>query len=395
MPSGSDFKYSTGDTTAWKSKYYALVDYTLSVGASVADIEAFLDENSSFAPGSAPTALASLNAVTATTSDNLEYQISHGTPYESLTANLWFLVRMPTANAGAMTLKVDALGPRSVYVGGVAMAGGELTAGGAYFFAYNTTADRFDVVGASGSPVKSVTVDDTDSVYTLASSDLGGVHTVAVGLSGGSVDIKELALAAMNGIVRVVVTGWDGVGQSYRVRLLDSADNEIWTGYAAGDFIDLAYDGSTRTILDERVTVEGFLYLSANEGASSGHHAIFDNNGVVDRDIGNWWDSATNFRVDIAFDCLIDVRFHIQDPNGNAPLPRIAVNGGHHSNYVLDYKSTDGNKFESVSHQLALDAGDFFYFRAYGPSTGYDAQGGATLNDTGTIAYWTVIRRRR
>src|SRR5690606_7008321 len=142
-----DFKYSTGDTTLWKSKYYAFVDYALSVGASVADIEAFLAENSSFSPGTAPTALASLNAVTATTADNLEYQISHATPYTSLTANLWLLVRMPSANAGAMTLKVDALAAKSVYVGGNATAGGELAAGGAYLLSYNNGADRFDVAG--------------------------------------------------------------------------------------------------------------------------------------------------------------------------------------------------------------------------------------------------------
>lgn len=150
MPSGSDFKYSTGDTTLWKTKYYALVDYLLSVGGSVADIEAFLAENSSFSPGTAPTALASLNAVTATTADNLEYQISHGTPYESLTANLWFLVRMPTANAGAMTLKVDDLPAKDVYVGGNPTAGGELAAGGVYVLSYNSGADRFEVVGPRG-----------------------------------------------------------------------------------------------------------------------------------------------------------------------------------------------------------------------------------------------------
>src|SRR5690606_23714495 len=196
---------------------------------------------------------------------------------------------------------------KSVYVGGNATAGGELAAGGAYLLSYNNGADRFDVAGGSAG-IKSVAIDHTDSVYTLEVGNLGLLHTVAVDISAGNVDVKELALGAMSGIVRLVVKDWDGVGQSYRVRLLDSTDTEVWTGYAAGDFIDLAYDGSTRAILDEAVTADGHLILDAdfNQSTSPGDMYRASTSWTLHHNIGGLYDDTTNYRLDLPFDCLIE-----------------------------------------------------------------------------------------
>jgi len=392
MPSGSDFKYSTGDTTLWKSKYYAFVDYALSVGASVADIEAFLAENSSFTPGTAPTALASLNAVTAATSDNLEYQISHGTPYESLTANLWFLVRMPSGNAGAMTLKVDALAAKSVYVGGNPMAGGELAAGGAYFFAYNATADRFDVVGATGSPVKSVTLDDTDSVYTLLSPDLGGVHTVAVDISGGSVDVKELSLPAMSGIVRYVIVSDAGSDSPNRFRLLDSGDTEIATGYRKGYFIDCAYDGTNRHILAEpEVIARIWLRKTANQNiANNGARTnVYQSNYAVKENDGALYDTVTNHRLDLPFDARVRITdYKVSEDSG-------AVAGGRLNGSNTEHlpSGTRSSQNEKSVQWFDCSAGDYLELTYYNNLGGSATVEGAA-GENKSYAIFEVMRRR-
>lgn len=397
MPSGSDFKYSTGDTTAWKSKYYAFVDFALSMGASVADIEAFLAENSSFSPGTAPTALASLNAVTATTSDNLEYQIIHGTPYASLTANLWFLVRMPSANAGAMTLKVDDLAAKPVRIGGVATAGGEFAAGVVYLLTYDAGNDRFDAIGPS-SGTKTLAAKDAD--YTLQAGDLGGLTVVPIDIDGQDVDVKELPLGSMKGVVRYVVSHWDGVGDTYQARVIDASDTEVATLYAEGDFVDIAYDGATRTLGPERVTVEGYVPLTANHNVNNGaalEEKVWTANLSVDKNIGGFGDFVTNFRIDALFDCVLHVRVKkVEDKSYSSHLwMQLRVNGAE-----IDDDGEYGNKgdgFEDDRFDWILDLSGGDYVEVYGRNhdTADDARLMGNVNKNQSKLWWWLERRRR
>lgn len=269
MPSGTDFKYSTGDTTAWKSKYHAFVDYALSVGASVADIEAFLAENSDFNPGTAPTALASLNAVNATTSDNQEYQITHGTPYTSLTANLCILVRMPSANTGAMTLKVDALAARDVYFAGAATAGGEFSSGLLYFLAYNASSDRFDAFGPQVVPtmgLRKVTVHTSNTTHNYQSwARRACVEVIGAGGGGGK--------PGTNGVM-----GIPGAGGGYCAKLIDlsgitSATITVGAGGSAGTSTNGGNGGSSSY-------ADGTNTLTANGGTGGAGHSSNGANGL-------------------------------------------------------------------------------------------------------------------
>ena len=269
MPSGTDFKYSTGDTTAWKSKYYAFVDYALSIGASVADIEAFLAENSSFNPGTAPTALASLNAVNATTSDNLEYQVTHGTPYTSVTANLWFLVRMPSANTGAMTLKVDALAAKAVYFAGAATTGGEFSSGLLYVLAYNASSDRFDAFGPQVVPtmgLRKVTVHTSNGTHNFQSwARRAWVEVIGGGGGGGR---------SGSGGVR----GIPGAGGGYAAKFIDltgvsSATITVGGGGAGGTSTNGGNGGSSSY-------ADGTNTLTGNGGAGGAGHSTNGATGI-------------------------------------------------------------------------------------------------------------------
>jgi hypothetical protein len=80
---------------------------------------------------------------------------------------------------------------------------------------------------------------------------------------------------------------------------------ESWTGYAEGDYCHfIVVDGAWHWE-DEKVTVEVAAYLTSDETIGISTVAkIFDVNYTVITDIGGWWDSATNHRLDIGFNCF-------------------------------------------------------------------------------------------
>src|SRR5690606_32775633 len=139
--------------------------------------------------------------------------------------------------------------------------GGEFAAGVVYLLTYDVGNDRFDAIGPS-SGTKTLAAKGAD--YTLQAGDLGGLTVVPIDIDGQDVDIQELALGSMNGVVRYVVSSWDGAGDTYKARVIDASAAEVATLYAEGDFVDIAYDGATRVVGPERVTVEGYVPLTAN-----------------------------------------------------------------------------------------------------------------------------------
>src|SRR5690606_8247536 len=120
-------------------------------------------------------------------------------------------------------------------------------------------------------------------------------------INGQDVDIQELALGSMKGVVRYVVSSWDGVGDTHKARVIDASDAEVATLYAEGDFADIAYDGATRVIWPERVTVEGYVPLTSNHNVNNGspfEEKVSTANLAVDKNIGGFGDFTTNFRID-------------------------------------------------------------------------------------------------
>lgn len=87
------------------------------------------------------------------------------------------------------------------------------------------------------------------SNYTIQSSDLDAVLVVPIDISSGDVDITELALASMSGVVRYVIVNDAGQSSANKARVMDSGASEVWTGWQIGESIDIAYDGTNRRIL--------------------------------------------------------------------------------------------------------------------------------------------------
>lgn len=169
------------------------------------------------------------------------------------------------------------------------------------------------------------------SDYTIDSADVsdGLLTVVPIDISAGDVDITELALASMGGVVRYAVVDWDGAGATYKARVMDSGASEVATLYAVGDCIDIAYDGTNRRILAEQVTARGVWTLDSDKNVSTSESDLLNGaTGTVHENIGAMLDAATNYRLDIPFNCLIRLwgsvnkddnqngYFHVEDDGG-------------------------------------------------------------------------------
>lgn len=233
------------------------------------------------------------------------------------------------------------------------------------------------------------------SAYTIQAADVATnqITIVPIDISSGNVTITELALGSMSGIVRYVVVDWDGTGATYEATLDNSSSSEVWTGFALGDFIECYYDGTNRYIVDENVTVEGELYLTADDSvAGSSSEKIFDSNYSVDKDIGNWWDSVTNHRLNIGFDCLLDFSV-IQCVSENRCMTGISISGTAAPTVdVADVGVAPGVSTQRLLREVANNA----YVEVYA----YNGQGGASLwrgdgSKNETALSFKVVRRLR
>jgi len=240
-----------------------------------------------------------------------------------------------------------------------------------------------------------VSIDDTDSVYTIIAGNLSPVrHTILVDISAGNVDIKELALANMSGNVRVVIQTDDGTGATYRCRLLDSASSEVWTGHLEGDFVEFYYDGTTRILLDERFTAEVDLRLTADDAiAATTTEKIFDAGYNVKKNKGGYWDSATNHRMDLpAFAMQLDVRGTLFQSNPGRQAYLIPyINGTPHIDAAAS--STTSNGPAVSGYAWLIDAPASATLEFYARRAGSD--GGNIMGDAAEDETMVTVKVRR
>lgn len=140
--------------------------------------------------------------------------------------------------------------------------------------------------------------------YTLQAADVGGIVDVPIDISSNGVDIKELALGNMSGVVRYTITNDDGAGSTYRARVIDNGSSEVWTGCREGDSIEIAYDGTSRHIVREKDSFWVDLYLPSNESVAAGASEQITG-WTARQDSGGLWDGVTNFDVTAPYDGLV------------------------------------------------------------------------------------------
>jgi hypothetical protein len=86
---------------------------------------------------------------------------------------------------------------------------------------------------------------------------------------------------------------------------------EVYTGYAIGDYVTLVSNGSAWLVKDEKVTVYGKLAKTVDESLTTSQVIdTCDSNYSEVNDIGGWWDASTNHRLNIGFDCLLEIKVY-------------------------------------------------------------------------------------
>jgi len=159
-----------------------------------------------------------------------------------------------------------------------------------------TKADGTAVVSASVTTKAEQTAD-----HTILAADLSAHLIIPVDINTtGSVDITELALGSMSGLVTIKLETDNGDASARKVRLMTTGAAERWTGFQKGDFITLAYDGTNAIILAEKCTIFVELFKTANHvlGGTTTDVKTFNSNYSADKNSGGLYDTATNHRYD-------------------------------------------------------------------------------------------------
>ncbi|KAA3621803.1 MAG: hypothetical protein DWQ08_13580, partial [Proteobacteria bacterium] len=290
---------------AWKAKQDAHAEQTSRHVDEIAELYTMAGEAPTGNPNSLDTARDCVTAGTGTA-----YTATFAPAFASLVNGIELKVRWHADSGENPTLNLNGLGAKAiVQPDGNAPAAAALKQNHTGQVIYNATLDKWVLVSnvppILPSPLSVVAAKTTN--YALQASDLAdGVTIVPIDISSGDVDITELGLASMNGIVRYVITAWDGAGATHKARLLDDSDQEIWTGFAASDFITCVYDGTTRTILAEDVTAFGFITLDVDYNRSTSEGNLWPgSSSTLHENCGALFDYTTNYRIDLPFPCLI------------------------------------------------------------------------------------------
>jgi len=226
--------------------------------------------------------------------------------------------------------------------------------------------------------------------YTILPADLTDYDSLVV-LVDTSTASRSITLPTpanyTNKTIHVIA---NVITSNRKVTTKKSGGGELHTGYAKGDFISLISDGTNDIILDEYVTVYGQLSKTADQALAPGVYAnIFAADYSEDDDIGKWYDAVTNHRLDIGFDCRIQIIFvsviaalfnitPILYKNGVAVVDNGLNDAGLLNVHELDVLSTD--------------ALQFYYMNNHGTIT-YNVRGNA--GKTRTRVIWRVIKRLR
>lgn len=169
---------------------------------------------------------------------------------DSLSDGMSWLVKFANANTGAATFdlgtsegavaleKDDGAGALT------ALEAGDIKVNRYYWVHYSAASSKFviHVPSSSGTTVEGAKTTD----YTLS----GGSEVVPIDISSGSIDMDELALGSMGGIVDLVIVADAGDTSANNAELRSSADALVRViGYQAGDRLRVAYDGTTRRVV--------------------------------------------------------------------------------------------------------------------------------------------------
>ena len=204
--------------------------------------------------------------------------------------------------------------------------------------------------------------------YTITSGSGGDVEDVGtlyvlVDASAATRTITLPAPADYNGVViKVVASVAPGTG--YSVIVNNSGGSEIWTCYAIGDHYTGISDGTSNIKVDGKVTVYGKMYRSDNQTSASNAFVkiLFDN---LEYDSGGWG-NITDDRIDVAFDCIINVELYVNVENTG--YPTVYVDG---SNRMAMWNATYEDPLSrSISFVKKVTAAqtpiELYYYTDYG-----------------------------
>ena len=208
--------------------------------------------------------------------------------------------------------------------------------------------------------------------------------------SGTAVAVLPTAAELVGRIVKVVLIT-DADDQTYILRESDAA-TELWTGVRQGDFVEVTSDGATYRVINEFVTLTGEVALSGDDSIpASTAEKIFDANYSVRSDDASWWDSVTNHRLDVGFDCLLHVQ--CQTIQGAAVQVYPVVTGTDLTDPV-GYVNADVTR-GGFDGYLDLTSSDYVEVEAYNNNNS------SAISVLGDPAFdqskfrWRVIKRRR
>jgi hypothetical protein len=233
---------------------------------------------------------------------------------------------------------------------------------------------------------------DKTADYTIVSGDLAGETIVRVDASAGNVIIDLPTVAVMQDKIVTIVASTDPAGNSVRVDESDSV-TEIWTGYAKGDFFKLTSDGTNYIPIDERTTVYGHLALTADESiGANATQKVFDVNVSPESDVGGWWDNVTNFRINVGFDCILEVQL-LSLGTGVQPLEAVfAVNGTNQITPIAGGSSGAVNRYATWT--FPVTSGDFVEYKVFNDNASPQSIAGDAAKDE-SQARFRVVKRTR
>jgi len=256
---------------------------------------------------------------------------------------------------------------------------------------WNDTSGEWDAVTFPSSYTRLST---KSSNYTLLSADVpGGIVEVPIDISSNSVDITELALADMGGVVEYVIVADAGDLSSNKARVLTSGASEVWTGYQVGDRLRASYPNAQRHIVAERATVEGELYLTGDNATTANTDTkILNANVSLDMNRGNAWDATTNHRFDAPFDALCEFTLYAASDiaYSNVAAIHCYLNGSK----TFDVSASSTNGIPNLPHtwKIFLSAGDYLEWYLYSDFD-RNVRGDAAKDET--WMRWNLVRRVR
>lgn len=132
--------------------------------------------------------------------------------------------------------------------------------------------------------------------------------------------------------------------------------------------------------------IYGKVALTGGHSVATGLDKIFDSSYNVPYDVGNWWDSATNHRLDISRNCLVHISLYVVCLSTTF-FPHIYVNGTSTNNYTG--AGAPSASIAQVSASYKLNDGDYVEFFIENTGAATNAMG-TTPAPYRTQAWWRV-----